>query len=166
MPGLTRRQVLRSVLGIMGAGALVSTGSRWFSSSSTTTATTTTTTTTATSTTGTTTAPSPGGSSSPSRTAESALSGVSVSVLCRDAWGALPSGAGLQAHTISRLTVHHTARFLRSPADAPTAVRGHQRFHIEERGWPDLAYHYIISSDGYAFEGRPEAFRGGHSHDL
>jgi hypothetical protein len=85
---------------------------------------------------------------------------VSVSVLCRDAWGALPSGDGLKAHTISRLTVHHTARFLRSPADAPAAVRGHQRFHIEERGWPDLAYHYIISSDGYAFEGRPEAFRG------
>jgi len=23
-----------------------------------------------------------------------------------------------------------------------------------------LAYHYIVSSDGYAFEGRPEAFRG------
>ena len=81
-------------------------------------------------------------------------------MFCREAWGAAEAEAGFENHEISRLTVHHTARKLNSPSDAPSAIRGHQRFHIEDRGWPDLAYHYMVSTDGNAFEGRPEQFRG------
>ncbi len=121
---------------------------------STTTTSTTPATTTTTTTTTSTTAPPPGET-------------LAVTVFCRDAWGATAAQPGFESHSVSRLTVHHTARKLNDPRDGPGAIRGHQRFHIEDRGWPDLAYHYIVSTDGNAFEGRPEEYRGdtGTSYD-
>jgi hypothetical protein len=77
-----------------------------------------------------------------------------VTVICRESWGARAAEDGMQDHTIERLTVHHTAAFLGDNGRAPAMVRGHQRFHIDDRGWPDLAYHYIIDAKGYAYEGR------------
>lgn len=77
-----------------------------------------------------------------------------IDVLCRDAWGAaLPTG-DFREHTIDRLTVHHTARRLTDNRAAPAAIRGHQRFHQGERGWPDIAYHFIIDLEGNVYECR------------
>ncbi len=57
-------------------------------------------------------------------------------------------------HTIQRLTVHHTAVVLGNNRDAPARARQHQRFH-QDRGWPDLAYHFLIDANGNVYEGRP-----------
>jgi hypothetical protein len=102
-----------------------------------------------------------------STTVPPAAETLAVTVFCQDAWGARAAQSGFESHSVSRLTVHHTARNLDDPSDGPGAIRGHQRFHIEDRGWPDLAYHYIVSTDGNAFEGRSEQYRGdtGTSYD-
>jgi hypothetical protein len=57
-------------------------------------------------------------------------------------------------HTIEYITVHHTAVVLTDNRDAPGRVRQHQQFH-QSRGWPDLAYHFIIDAEGNIYEGRP-----------
>ena len=78
-----------------------------------------------------------------------------IEALCRDAWGAAPPVGSFQEHEIERMTVHHTARLLSENRDAPAAVRGHQRFHQLDRGWPDIAYHFIIDLEGNIYECRP-----------
>ncbi len=58
------------------------------------------------------------------------------------------------------MTVHHTAALLDTNRNAPARVRQHQRFHIDDRGWPDLAYHFIVDARGHVYEGRPVTAAG------
>ena len=81
-------------------------------------------------------------------------------MICKAAWGGAQPTGEFEAHTIERLTLHHTASFLEANASAPRHVRGHQRFHQRDRGWPDLAYHFIIDLNGHVYEGRPLWARG------
>jgi hypothetical protein len=78
-----------------------------------------------------------------------------VEALCRNAWGARPIDGQLTTHVPVRMTVHHTASVLSSDAAAPGYVRDHQAFHQFEKGWPDIAYHFVIDSAGVVYEGRP-----------
>ncbi len=55
---------------------------------------------------------------------------------------------------IERMTVHHTASLLEANSAAPAKARQHQGYHLS-RGWPDLAYHYLIDANGNVYEGRP-----------
>jgi len=80
---------------------------------------------------------------------------IQIEALCRDAWGAAAPTGKFREHTIERMTVHHTARPLLDNREAPAAIRGHQRFHQLDRGWPDIAYHFIIDLEGNVYEGRP-----------
>lgn len=84
---------------------------------------------------------------------------LSVQVICRDAWGAVPARDGFKSHTIDQITVHHTAVVLASNAAAPARARQHQQYH-QSLGWPDLAYHYLIDANGHILEGRPVAYVG------
>ena len=36
----------------------------------------------------------------------------------------------------------------------PSKVRGIQAFHMDSRGWSDIAYNAIVCPHGYVFEGR------------
>jgi len=45
-------------------------------------------------------------------------------------------------------------------ADGPGKIRTHQRFHQRDRGWGDIAYHFLIDPAGNIYEGRDPAFRG------
>jgi hypothetical protein len=64
------------------------------------------------------------------------------------------------------VTVHHTAALLEDNADAPDHIRGHQAFHIDSRGWPDLAYHFVVDAAGNVYEGRDPAMRGDTATDY
>ncbi len=78
-----------------------------------------------------------------------------IDALCRDAWGAAAPAGGFREHEIEWMTVHHTARLLEENRDAPAAIRGHQRFHQLDRGWSDIAYHFVIDLEGNVYECRP-----------
>jgi hypothetical protein len=83
-------------------------------------------------------------------------------VLPREGWGATAPRGEMRPHSIERVTLHHTgppAWYGRPPADA--YLRAIQAFHMgPERGWPDIAYHFLIDLDGTVWQGRPLTFAG------
>lgn len=84
--------------------------------------------------------------------AAAASAAVAVALHCRDAWDARPPTREYGGHTITRLTVHHTAV---SGAGWDTGrIRRYQERH-QEQGMADLAYHALVSPAGDAYEGRP-----------
>ena len=86
-------------------------------------------------------------------------------VVSRENWGARAPACSSSAHTPRYLTVHHTAPpYAPSVESDPYAtMRGIQDFHINNRGWCDIGYHFVVSHDGTVFQGRvDETVRGAH----
>lgn len=82
-------------------------------------------------------------------------------LVARSAWGAQPAKEGLIRQVPRRITIHHTGSA--SPAMASKVaphLRGIQRFHQDEMGWPDIAYHILIDCWGRCYQGRDLQFRG------
>jgi N-acetylmuramoyl-L-alanine amidase len=82
-----------------------------------------------------------------------------VPFVARSEWSNEPPGEGFVPHEVVAITVHHTAVVLTDPGAGAQRARSHQRGHIA-RGWPDLAYHFLIDGEGSVFEGRPTSARG------
>lgn len=74
-----------------------------------------------------------------------------VTLVCRDAWGARPAAGTARPHTIRRLTVHHSARPATDDAQGPAHLRDYQAFHMDDRGWSDIAYHVAVDRAGVAY---------------
>lgn len=55
----------------------------------------------------------------------------------------------------------HTAAWPGDPSSAEI-----RRVHVEENGWDDIGYHYIIRKNGTVEQGRPELNRGAHCVDM
>lgn len=85
---------------------------------------------------------------------------TSKDMLCRDAWGAVPTLPGGRPHTITQMTLHHTAVVLGDNSNAPGWLRQHQRFHQGERGWIDIAYHVGVDRNGNIYELRTPELAG------
>lgn len=83
-----------------------------------------------------------------------------LTVIERSAWGAKPAAGAYTDHVVGKLTVHHTAAAARDVAGAPARMRGYQSFHQGDKGWEDLAYHFIIDGGGNVYEGRPVTAAG------
>jgi hypothetical protein len=82
-----------------------------------------------------------------------------VAIASRESWGARTADVSrLTHHTVTRLTVHHAGT--QAGTNGPPQFRGWQNFHIDDRGWPDIAYHLLIGMDGTVYEARDPAFRG------
>lgn len=83
-----------------------------------------------------------------------------VDIIPRRAWGALKPRSGRERHTPKRLTLHHSATALTDPRTAVEHVRSYQRWHMIEKGHPDVDYHFIVDRAGNIYEGRSLRFRG------
>ena len=77
---------------------------------------------------------------------------VTIEVRSRESWGASEPDADLTAHSIDRITVHHTAR----PHDDTPMEEKLQRWqnYHQSIGFGDIAYHMVIAADGTIFQGR------------
>jgi hypothetical protein len=79
--------------------------------------------------------------------------------VARTDWGAIDSGKPLKRfwRKVQGIVVHHTT----GPSDGPwKRVRGHDRYHVETKGWDSIAYNWLVSGEtGEIFEGRGH-FRG------
>lgn len=82
---------------------------------------------------------------------------ITRSVVTRDQWGAAAPTGGFLQHEIERITIHHAGNL--EGATGPAQFLGWQRWH-QYLGWPDLAYHFIVGTDGKVYEGRPYAAVG------
>jgi len=69
-----------------------------------------------------------------------------------------------------RITVHHSAFTMKTRyptwSESCAEIRRIQRYHIEDRKWADIGYHFIIDDNGFIWEGRPLTFQGAHAGDF
>ena len=91
---------------------------------------------------------------------------TSALLLCRDAWGASPARAGGRPHTITRMTLHHEAVVLGENRNAPGRLRHDQRYHQDQKGWIDIAYHLGVDRNGNLYELRNPAIAGDTATDY
>jgi len=101
------------------------------------------------------------------------LRGENLDTVPQEEWGAriLPIVERMEEHTegeISSIVIHHTQTPNQGGPFERTRLRGIQSYHVEERGWGDIAYHYLIGPSGRIYEGRDPVFRGdsGTKYDL
>ena len=80
-------------------------------------------------------------------------------MLCRQSWNAQPPLPGGRLHTISRMTLHHTAVTLGDNSNAPARLRQHQAFH-QGKGWIDIAYHVSVDRNGNIYQLRTPDYAG------
>jgi N-acetylmuramoyl-L-alanine amidase len=60
---------------------------------------------------------------------------------------------------INRIILHCTA----TPEGKHFDVDTIRRWHVKDRGWKDIGYHYVIYLDGSVHEGRPVEQSGAHT---
>lgn len=72
-----------------------------------------------------------------------------------------PPKGPLDTEDVRFLVVHHSASHNdHTSADAPQILRGFYDFHTSARGWNDIAYNFLIDSDGGIWEGRAGSLKG------
>lgn len=60
---------------------------------------------------------------------------------------------------LKKIILHCTA----TPEGKHFDVATIRRWHVKDRGWKDIGYHYVIYLDGSVHEGRPVAEAGAHT---
>jgi N-acetylmuramoyl-L-alanine amidase len=61
---------------------------------------------------------------------------------------------------INKIIIHCTA----TPKGREVNVATIRKWHVEDNGWQDIGYHFIISLDGEVEEGRPIEKTGAHTY--
>lgn len=81
----------------------------------------------------------------------------------REGWGGqiVSNVQYLDPRRVDRIFLHHTTGEQR--ADKAAWVRAIQRFHIESRGWSDIAYNLLVDADGVCYVGRGLGRTGAHT---
>ncbi|MBI3936425.1 MAG: N-acetylmuramoyl-L-alanine amidase [Betaproteobacteria bacterium] len=82
-----------------------------------------------------------------------------MKLVSRAEWGARPARdyVYLKTAELKGVAVHYSAfegDRLDDHAGCAARVRGIQNYHMDVRGWVDLAYSFIVCRHGYVFEGR------------
>ncbi|MBI3893610.1 MAG: N-acetylmuramoyl-L-alanine amidase [Candidatus Wallbacteria bacterium] len=84
-------------------------------------------------------------------------------IVGRETWGSRAPREAYEALNPGKLTVHHSSEPRAAHCRGCGTIRGIQAYHMHERGWNDIAYHYLIAPDGTVYQGRPEGANGSHS---
>jgi len=101
-----------------------------------------------------------------------ASSTLGLTILKREAWrAASPRGDKMTPVTgpYNRITIHHSAKEsdggseLHSDGDVAEVIKKIQTFHVRERGWGDIGYHFLIDSNGSVWQGRALDWQGAHA---
>jgi len=79
----------------------------------------------------------------------------------RSAWTDAAPVRPLEAEDVRFLIVHHTASSTQhEPEEVDGILRGIGSFHVEGRGWSDIAYNFLIDRYGVVWEGRAGSLDG------
>ncbi|MFN7141968.1 MAG: N-acetylmuramoyl-L-alanine amidase, partial [Limisphaerales bacterium] len=79
-------------------------------------------------------------------------------ICSRSCWSARAAkSTPSQMASLTRAIIHHTA----GPSDYTTdyetgkaKVRGVQNYHMDNNGWSDIGYHFLVNAGGHIYEGR------------
>jgi hypothetical protein len=80
----------------------------------------------------------------------------------RAGWGARAASDGYTDQSPTRLIVHHSSSPTQTSYQGTATIRGIQNYHMDNRHWLDIGYHFLIGPDGVIYEGRPETAVGAH----
>ncbi|PDW00588.1 N-acetylmuramoyl-L-alanine amidase [Candidatus Chloroploca asiatica] len=87
-------------------------------------------------------------------------------IVSRASWGAVDPMADLTSHQPQQITLHHEGVLFDGSVPAPEYLRRVQRWSLDNRGWPDIPYHFIIDLEGTIYEGRMLAAQGSSNTDY
>lgn len=83
-----------------------------------------------------------------------------LKIVPRAGWNARPPERKIRMRTPSpRLWLHHSAAEWHNPS----GVRQTQNYHMDSRGYDDVAYSFLVDDDGTVYEGRGAGVVGGHT---
>ncbi|WP_405920710.1 N-acetylmuramoyl-L-alanine amidase [Streptomyces longwoodensis] len=108
-------------------------------------------------------APVPPAAGSPAEPADGGtgtLGAVRPAITSRAGWGADESISPaapqyLPGGKVKAVVVHHTAGSnAYACADAPAVVRGIYAYHVQQLGWRDIGYNFLVDKCGTLYEGR------------
>ena len=98
-----------------------------------------------------------------------ALPASGLTINPRSAWGSNhPPKGPLASEDVKFLIVHHSASHNGyTSSDTPNILRGWFNFHTgPDKGWNDIAYNFIIDSEGVMWEGRQGSLAGAVAGDA
>lgn len=82
-----------------------------------------------------------------------------IRVVTRAQWGArAPRSRRKISLPTPRLWIHHSADERQG-----SSIRAHQDWHMDGRGWADIAYSLLVDTAGTVYEGRGIGVAGGHT---
>ncbi|MEZ4362764.1 MAG: endo alpha-1,4 polygalactosaminidase [Kofleriaceae bacterium] len=78
-------------------------------------------------------------------------------------WNARATRCTAGLGSVYRMAIHHTESPTEDSLSPAARLRQTQTYHMDTRGWCDIAYHYLLSRDGQIWEGRAERLLGAHT---
>ncbi|KAG8194158.1 hypothetical protein JTE90_002365 [Oedothorax gibbosus] len=90
---------------------------------------------------------------------------MELEIVTRDRWGARqPKSTQFMATPVPHLFIHHTAMNECNDFEScKRMMQSMQNFHMDERGWADIGYNFVIGGDGRVYEGRGWNRVGAHT---
>jgi N-acetylmuramoyl-L-alanine amidase len=97
---------------------------------------------------------------------------LGLTILKRDAWRAASPRVGNLTPTdvpYSRITIHHSAKEsdggdeLTTTRDVAEVIQKIQTYHVRNRGWGDIGYHFLVDANGNVWQGRSLDWQGAHA---
>lgn len=83
-----------------------------------------------------------------------------MQIVSRAQWGARAPKRKHHVGPQPRLWIHH---FATEAWHGAKGMRDCQNFHMDGKGWSDIAYSFVVDDDGTVFEGRGFGVAGGHT---
>ena len=80
----------------------------------------------------------------------------------RSAWKARATKCTGQDGGKYRMAIHHTFTPPAASGSFEARLRSIQAYHMDTRGWCDIGYHFLVTTDGQVWEGRPLQYIGAH----
>jgi hypothetical protein len=85
-----------------------------------------------------------------------------MKIIKRSEWNARSPKAVSNMRNSEGVYIHHSA----TPAGGSERVRSIQNYHMDSKGWNDIAYSFLVDVKGNIYEGRGWGVSGGHTRNF
>ncbi|MBS4034417.1 MAG: DUF1343 domain-containing protein [Ignavibacterium sp.] len=89
-----------------------------------------------------------------------------LNVTSRSEWGWQPLVQALPAHSITKITIHHSGEVFDENYSVQQYLKNLQNWSRTDKKWIDIPYHFMIDLKGNIYEARPINFPGDTNTDY